>query len=80
MDEKLTINLQGFDFEVEGWYVEAEPDTHDTPGHDAYFNLIEVYVNGVAFSEFIHPQTWDELARQAQYQCEEQTESLKFSA
>ncbi len=80
MDEKRTVTVDEVDFQVDGWYVEAEPDTHDTPGHDAYFNLIEVYHKGVAFSNFIHPQTWDEIARQAQFQCEEQTESLKFSA
>lgn len=71
MDEKRTVTVDGVDFQVDGWYVEAEPDTYDTPGHDSYFNLIEVYHEGVPFSNFISSQTWDEIARQAKYQFEE---------
>lgn len=70
MDEKRTVTIDGVDFQVDGWYVEAEPDTYDTPGHDAYFNLIEVYHKGEAFSNFICPLVWDKIEMQALYACQ----------
>lgn len=57
------INFDGLELEVDCYYEEAEKETYDYHGSDAYYNIDEVRYKGVEVSELLEEFCEDWMER-----------------
>lgn len=64
LKETATVNYLGFDFDLEGNFTEAEPQTYETCGYAEEFEITSVTLNGINAETLIDniKDAWDDLA------------------
>lgn len=65
MRSSVTVNYNGIQFELEGYYSKGEERTFDYPGSGSDFEIWEAYVNGVDLIDILVESQIEDLSNLA---------------
>lgn len=71
MKQSVTVNYNGIEFELEGYYSKGEPQTYDYPGSGSDYEIWEAYVNGIDIIEILVESQLEDLQNLAIEQIED---------
>jgi hypothetical protein len=69
--KKVTVDYNGIEFELDGYYQEGEDRTHDYPGCGSIYEIYNACVNGIDIIEILVESQLEDLQNLAIEQIEE---------
>ncbi len=59
--KKVTVDYNGIEFELDGYYQEGEKRTHDYPGCGSVYEIYNAFVNGIDIMEILVESQLEDL-------------------